>query len=89
MIHANAWGLPYAIIMTGAKAVFPGPHMDAESLLDLCESEQVTLAAGVPEVAVEVTARAVRGLELAPGRRVFLVVKVRSFVVYGAPYSSS
>ena len=46
--HANAWGLPFAAVMTGAKQVFPGPFMQSEHLADLMESERVTLAAGVP-----------------------------------------
>jgi len=50
MFHANAWGLPYASVLVGAKLVLPGPHLDAVSLLDLYESEQVTLSAGVPTV---------------------------------------
>lgn len=50
MFHANAWGLPYTSVMVGAKQVLPGPHLDAESLLDLYEAEQVTLSAGVPTI---------------------------------------
>ena len=50
MFHANAWGLPYASVMSGAKLVFPGPHMDAESLLQLIVEEGVTIACGVPTV---------------------------------------
>ena len=50
MFHVNAWGLPFTAVMTGAKIVFPGPHLDAVSLLDLYESEQVTLTAGVPTI---------------------------------------
>lgn len=50
MFHANAWGIPYAAIMVGTKIVFPGPHLDAESLLDLFQREAITLAAGVPTV---------------------------------------
>jgi fatty-acyl-CoA synthase len=50
MFHANAWGLPYAAALTGSTLVLPGPHLDAESLLELCASEQVTIAAGVPTV---------------------------------------
>lgn len=50
MFHANAWGLPYVMVMTGTKVVYPGPHMDPDSLLGLCESEEVTLAAGVPTI---------------------------------------
>ena len=50
MFHVNAWGIPYAAPMTGAKLVFPGPAMDGKSIFDLIESEGVTLAAGVPTV---------------------------------------
>ena len=50
MFHVNAWGLPYACAMMGAKLVFPGPHLDAPSLLDLLERERVTLGAGVPTI---------------------------------------
>ncbi len=50
MFHANAWGMPYVAAMVGAKQVFPGPHMDAVSLLDLYHEEQVTLSGGVPTI---------------------------------------
>ena len=50
MFHANGWGLPYAAAATGARIVLPGPHLDPVSLLDLCEAERVTLAAGVPTI---------------------------------------
>src|SRR3954469_2592919 len=42
MFHANAWGYPYLASMNGAKVVYPGPHLDPESLLDLMTGEQVT-----------------------------------------------
>jgi len=50
MFHVNAWGLPYAACMTGAKLVFPGPALDGKSLYELFESEKVTVSAGVPTV---------------------------------------
>jgi acyl-CoA synthetase (AMP-forming)/AMP-acid ligase II len=50
MFHVNAWGLPYAAAMTGAKMVFPGPAMDGKSIFELIESEKVSFAAGVPTV---------------------------------------
>jgi len=50
MFHVNAWGLPYAACMVGAKLVFPGPFLDGKSLHDLFESEAVTVSAGVPTV---------------------------------------
>jgi fatty-acyl-CoA synthase len=50
MFHVNAWGIPYGAAMTGAKLVFPGAALDGKSVYDLIESEQVTMAAGVPTV---------------------------------------
>lgn len=50
MFHVNAWGVPYAGAMTGAKLVFPGPGMDGASLWQLIEAEQPDLLLGVPTV---------------------------------------
>ena len=50
MFHVNAWGLPYAAAMNGAKVVFPGAALDGASLHELFEKEAVTLSAGVPTV---------------------------------------
>jgi fatty-acyl-CoA synthase len=50
MFHANAWGYPYLATMLGAKVVYPGPHLDGESLLEDFEQEGVTWAAGVPTI---------------------------------------
>ena len=50
MFHVNAWGIPFAAAMTGAKLVFPGPALDGKSVYELLESERVTMAAGVPTV---------------------------------------
>src|SRR5579883_769583 len=35
MFHANAWGLPYACPLVGAKLVFPGAALDGKSLFEL------------------------------------------------------
>ncbi|HKW90223.1 MAG TPA: long-chain fatty acid--CoA ligase [Candidatus Acidoferrales bacterium] len=56
MFHANAWGIPFTAAMTGTKVVFPGPNVDAESLLDAIEQERVTIAAAVPTVWIGVLA---------------------------------
>jgi fatty-acyl-CoA synthase len=51
LFHVNAWGVPYATLMVGAKLVFPGPKMgDGEALYELMDSEDVTMALGVPTV---------------------------------------
>jgi acyl-CoA synthetase (AMP-forming)/AMP-acid ligase II len=64
MFHANAWGLPFTCVMTGARLILPGPNVDAESVLDLLGQEQVTVACGVPTVWLGVLA----ALEKNPGR---------------------
>ena len=50
MVHVNAWGIPFAAPMVGAKLVLPGPQLDGKSLYELFEAEGVTVAAGVPTV---------------------------------------
>jgi len=50
MFHVNAWGIPHAAPLTGAKLVFPGKDLDGKSLFELMERERVTYSAGVPTV---------------------------------------
>jgi fatty-acyl-CoA synthase len=50
MFHVNAWGLPYSVLLAGAKMVYPGAALDGKSLYELFEAEGVTLSAGVPTV---------------------------------------
>jgi len=50
MFHVNAWGIPYAGAMFGAKLVFPGPALDGASIYELIESEKPDLLMGVPTV---------------------------------------
>ncbi|MET0682142.1 MAG: 3-(methylthio)propionyl-CoA ligase [Casimicrobiaceae bacterium] len=50
MFHVNAWGMPYAGAMSGAKLVLPGPALDGKSVYALMQDEKVTLALGVPTV---------------------------------------
>jgi fatty-acyl-CoA synthase len=50
MFHANAWGLPYASTLVGAKQVLPGNSLAPDRVLQLAQDEKVTLAAGVPTI---------------------------------------
>ena len=50
MFHANSHGIPYVAVMLGSKLVMPGPFTDGCSLLDLFESEKVTVTTAVPTV---------------------------------------
>nr|WP_275902291.1 long-chain fatty acid--CoA ligase [Myxococcus vastator] len=56
MFHAAAWGLAFDAVLTGAKLVFPGPHLDPTSLLDLMAAEKVTMAGGVPTIWIGILA---------------------------------
>jgi fatty-acyl-CoA synthase len=64
MFHAAAWGLPFAAVATGAKIVFPGPHLEPTSLLDLMAAEGVTIAGGVPTIWLGILAQ----LDQNPGK---------------------
>ena len=79
MFHVNAWGLPYAAIMVGARLVLPGPHLDPESLLDLFQREQPTLTAGVPSIWMGV----LEALERQPRR--WVLPRMRMVVGGSAP----
>ena len=57
MFHANAWGIPFSAVLAGSKIVFPGPHLDPDSLLDLMAGERVTFAGGVPTIWLGILAR--------------------------------
>jgi fatty-acyl-CoA synthase len=50
LFHANAWGLPFIITLTGAPFVMPGPRLDGASLFDLMDAENVWGGWGVPTV---------------------------------------
>ncbi len=64
MFHVNAWGLPFACALVGAKLVFPGPHLDPVNLLDLFATERVTIGAGVPTIWIGIR----EALDANPGR---------------------
>jgi len=50
MFHANAWGLPYAAALSGARQVFPGPNMTPEAIAETIVEHKVTRSAGVPTI---------------------------------------
>jgi fatty-acyl-CoA synthase len=72
MFHANAWGIPYTAVMVGAKLILPGPCLDPDSVLDLIEQENVTVATGIPTIWLGVHS----ALEKNPGRWKFSPVRV-------------
>lgn len=78
MFHAAAWGMPYIALLSGAKLVFPGPHLDPASLIALMESERVTVAGGVPTIWLGILA----ALDAAPGTRDLTCV--RTMVIGGS-----
>ena len=48
--HANAWGTPYAALMTGASLAMPSRFMDPASIASLVKEQGVTMSAAVPTV---------------------------------------
>src|SRR5499427_9528626 len=48
--HANAWGLAYAALISGADLVMPDRFMTPTAIVKLIETEKVTLGAGVPTI---------------------------------------
>jgi fatty-acyl-CoA synthase len=50
MFHANAWGLAYASLMSGAALIMPDRHMQPDVLVRLIGDERVTVAGGVPTI---------------------------------------
>lgn len=48
--HANAWGLPYAALMSGADLVMPDRFMTPAVIARLIETEKVTVGGGVPTI---------------------------------------
>ena len=78
MFHVNAWGLPFASVLVGAKLMMPGPHLDPESMLEDLEQEEVTFTAGVPTVFLAV----LQALDAEPGR--YDLSNLRSMVIGGS-----
>jgi fatty-acyl-CoA synthase len=75
MFHVNAWGLPFSMTLLGAKQVYPGPHLDPVSLLDLFEREKVTFTAGVPTIWFGILQQLEKnpaGWKLTPGMRMLV-----------------
>ncbi len=50
MFHANAWSIPYAAAVAGAKLVMGGPNTDAPTLQKMIIAERVDLALAVPTI---------------------------------------
>ena len=83
MFHANAWGIPYLGAMCGTRQVFPGPHLDAASLLDLICVSKTTLVAGVPTIMLGLLA-ALDALETKPD-----LSSVRNMLIGGSAVPQS
>ena len=50
LFHVNAWGVPFAAAMCGAKLVLPGAQLDGRSIYELMRNEQCTFSLGVPTI---------------------------------------
>ncbi len=54
MFHVNGWGFPYTATFYGSKLVLPGQHTGPEDVAGLVDAEDVTVAAAVPTVWIDV-----------------------------------
>jgi fatty-acyl-CoA synthase len=50
MFHANAWGLPYAALMSGASLLMPDRFLQAEPLVKFIDTQRPTISAAVPTI---------------------------------------
>jgi fatty-acyl-CoA synthase len=50
LFHVNAWGVPYAGAMCGAKLVLPGPGLTGDNIYRLLREEHCNFSLGVPTV---------------------------------------
>ncbi|MDN2495325.1 long-chain fatty acid--CoA ligase [Nocardia sp. 852002-20019_SCH5090214] len=57
LFHANAWGIPYAALMSGANVLMPDRFLQAEPLLEMMAAVRPTFAAAVPTIWSGVLAR--------------------------------
>jgi fatty-acyl-CoA synthase len=48
MFHANAWGWPYAALMSGADVVLTGRHLGPAHVTATIAAQRITLTGGVP-----------------------------------------
>ena len=73
MSHANGWSWPFSAPMTGASLIFPGAQLDGQSLLELLQTERVTMSGGVPTIWQTILARcAATGHKLEHLQRVYI-----------------
>ena len=54
LFHANAWGAPYASLISGSDLILPQRFLQPEPLCRLIEAERATLSAGVPTIWAEI-----------------------------------
>ena len=50
LFHANAWGIPYAALLSGASLIMPDRFLQAEPLAAMIKAERVNGAGAVPTI---------------------------------------
>ncbi|MFG1794517.1 long-chain fatty acid--CoA ligase [Nocardia sp. NPDC049149] len=50
LFHANAWGIPYAALMSGANVLMPDRFLQPGPLLEMMAAQQPSFAAAVPTI---------------------------------------
>ncbi|MFC7203064.1 long-chain fatty acid--CoA ligase [Haloferax namakaokahaiae] len=56
MFHVNGWGFPYTATFYGSKLVLPGQHTAPAEIAEFIHAEDVTVAAAVPTIWIEMDA---------------------------------
>lgn len=54
IFHANGWQMPFTAPMNGHKLVLPGRNFEPDKIVELMETEGVTLAGAVPTVWMDI-----------------------------------
>lgn len=80
MFHVNGWGMPHAAVMAGAEIVMNGMNFSGDAILDIFESQQITVTGAVPTIWQSVR----EALEREPARWKFKN-KIRGIVGGAAP----
>ncbi|MBO0769799.1 MAG: AMP-binding protein, partial [Solirubrobacterales bacterium] len=73
LFHANAWGLPYTALFTGASVLMPDRFLQGDHLAAFSAQEHATYGAGVPTIWTDLLRSLDQGKAKLPDMRTLLV----------------
>ena len=77
IFHSNGWNMPFTAPMNGHKLVLPGRAFDPRSLIELIQTEEVTITGAVPTVWSDIFAALKASGQTLPSLRIALVAGTR------------